>query len=197
MTELSLNETPVRTARNFNINNITLKDIKYIVDLKKFNGTNINGIDENVKLSNTISDYSLKYGVSKELEEQVRKNANSRIKLEIEENAKLEIENKFDKDNLSLVQDIEIISKENAISNIVVKYEGEDTESKYYNNGILRVIANENSKINIVILNLLNTKSENFLSFENEVRENAEINYSIIDFGGKSSITNYYSNLLR
>jgi len=128
MTELSLNETPVRTARNFNINNITLKDIKYIVDLKKFNGTNINGIDENVKLSNTISDYSLKYGVSKELEEQVRKNANSRIKLEIEENAKLEIENKFDKDNLSLVQDVEIISKENAISNIVVKYEGEDTK---------------------------------------------------------------------
>jgi len=197
MTELILNETPVRTARNFNINNITLKDIKYIVDLKKFNGTNINGINENVELSHAISDYSLKYGVSKELEEQVRKNANSRVKLEIEENAKLEIENKFDKDNLSLVQDVEIISKENAISNIVVKYEGEDTESKYYNNGILRVIANENSKINIVILNLLNTKSENFLSFENELRENAEVNYSIIDFGGKNSITNYYSNLLR
>ncbi len=197
MTELILNETPVRTARNFNINNITLKDIKYIVDLKKFNGTNINGINENVELSHAISDYSLKYGVFKELEEQVRKNANSRVKLEIEENAKLEIENKFDKDNLSLVQDVEIISKENAISNIVVKYEGEDTESKYYNNGILRVIANENSKINIVILNLLNTKSENFLSFENELRENAEVNYSIIDFGGKNSITNYYSNLLR
>lgn len=197
MAELSLNETPVRTARNFNINNITLKDIKYIVDLKKFNGTNINGINENVELDSSISDYSLKYGVSKELEEQVKKNANSKVKLEIKENTKLEIENKFDKDNLSLVQDIEIISKENAASNIVVKYEGEDAETKYYHNGILRVIANANSKINVVILNLLNTKSENFLSIENELGENAEVNCTIIDFGGKNSITNYYSNLLR
>ena len=41
----------------------------------------------------------------------------------------------------------------------------------------------------------MNTKSNNFLAIENEFEENAKINYTIIDFGGKHSITNYYSNL--
>lgn len=197
MGELKLNETPVRTARNFNINNIKLKDIKYIVDLKKFNGTKISGLGENVKLDNNISPYSLKYGVSKDLEEEVRKKANNRIKLEIENKAQIEIKNEFDKDNLDLVQDIEIIAKEKSISNIVIKYEGEDKENKYYHNGVLRVFAKANAKINITVVNLLNTKSENFLSLENELGENAEVNYCFIDFGGKNSITNYVANLSR
>ena len=42
----------------------------------------------------------------------------------------------------------------------------------------------------------MNTKSNNFLAIENEFEENAKINYTIVDFGGKHSITNYYSNLL-
>ena len=41
----------------------------------------------------------------------------------------------------------------------------------------------------------MNTKSNNFLAIENDFEENAKINYTIVDFGGKHSITNYYSNL--
>lgn len=41
----------------------------------------------------------------------------------------------------------------------------------------------------------MNTKSNNFLAIENNFEENAKINYTIVDFGGKHSITNYYSNL--
>ena len=41
----------------------------------------------------------------------------------------------------------------------------------------------------------MNTKSNNFLAIENDFGENAKINYTIVDFGGKHSITNYYSNL--
>lgn len=41
----------------------------------------------------------------------------------------------------------------------------------------------------------MNIKSNNFLAIENDFVENAKINYTIVDFGGKHSITNYYSNL--
>ena len=41
----------------------------------------------------------------------------------------------------------------------------------------------------------MNTKSDNFLSIENNLEENAKLKYTIIDFGGKNSITNYFSNL--
>ena len=34
------------------------------------------------------------------------------------------------------------------------------------------------------------------MSIQNKLEENAKINYTIIDFGGKNSITNYYSDLL-
>ena len=45
-------------------------------------------------------------------------------------------------------------------------------------------------------MNLMNTKSQNFLSIENVIEKNSKVNYYIIDFGGKNSITNYYSDLL-
>ena len=38
--------------------------------------------------------------------------------------------------------------------------------------------------------------SNNFISFENLFEENAKVNYTIVDFGGRNSITNYYSNLV-
>ena len=37
--------------------------------------------------------------------------------------------------------------------------------------------------------------SQNFVSIQSELAENSNLKYTIIDFGGKNSITNYYSNL--
>ena len=42
----------------------------------------------------------------------------------------------------------------------------------------------------------MNIKSNNFIAIQNTFEENSKIKYTIIDFGGKNSITNYYSNLL-
>lgn len=68
-------------------------------------------------------------------------------------------------------------------------------DEKYYHNGIIRLKALANSNVNVIIVNLLNTKSQNFLSIENVIADNANVNYCIIDFGGKSSITNYYCDI--
>ena len=41
MSILKINETPVRTSRNFNINNVKLEDIQIPENLKEFKGTTI------------------------------------------------------------------------------------------------------------------------------------------------------------
>ena len=66
---------------------------------------------------------------------------------------------------------------------------------KAYHNGIINIIAKPNSNLNIILVNLMNTNSNNFLSIQNTLEGNAKVTYWIIDFGGKNSITNYYSNL--
>ena len=105
------------------------------------------------------------------------------------------VEFKFDEENISLVEDIEIIANENAKSTIVIKYLS-DKEINAYHNGIIRVSAKKGSNVDIVIANFMNAQSNNFISIENNLGENSKVKYTIVDFGGKNSITNYYSNLI-
>lgn len=42
----------------------------------------------------------------------------------------------------------------------------------------------------------MNTNSNNFIAIQNTLEENSNVTYWIVDFGGKNSITNYYSNLI-
>lgn len=191
--ELKINETPVRTSRNFNINNAKLKDIDIPETIGKFENVSIIGQVTN----DADNNYNLTYGLSNELEKQIKQDANKNLKIVIEKdiNQNVEIDFNFNKQNLNLVDNIEIISKEDTKSTIIIKYKTEK-DIQAYHNGIIRVLAKKNSKMNIIVVNLMNTESNNFISFENLFEENAKVNYTIIDFGGKNSITNYYSNLV-
>jgi len=64
MTELKLNETPVRTCRNFNINNIKIKDFKALEKQEKFENIEINGLNENANVSYTIVDFGGKHSIT-------------------------------------------------------------------------------------------------------------------------------------
>ena len=190
--ELKVNETPVRTSRNFNINNAKLKGINIPETIGNFEKVNIIG-----KVAYNVSSSNITYGLGNELIKQVQENANQNLKVVVEENINqnVEINFNFDKQNLNLVDNIEIIASENTNSTIVIKYKSEK-DIQAYHNGIIRILAKKNSKLNIVVINLMNTVSNNFISFENLFEENAKVNYTIVDFGGKNSITNYYSNLV-
>jgi len=190
---LKLNETPVRTARNFNINNIKIDEADVIYKNQGFDNIEINGIDIDY-VSDDVSKCDLVYGVSESLLEEIENNANHRLKLMLSSNSNVEILNTFDEDNISLIDNIEIVANENTTSSILIKYQTEE-DLKYYHNGVIRVHANNNAKVNVTIVNFLNGKSSNFLSIENDIQDNANVNYIIVDFGGKNSITNYYSNI--
>ena len=194
---MKLNETPVRTSRNFNINNIKIEGVETPEVIEEFNNVDIIRESENIEISSEIKNTTLTYGLGDFLTELVNNKSNCRLKINIEDNkdSKNYIDFKFDDENKDLFENIEIESKENSKSTIIIKYETEN-EEKYLHNGIIEVIAKENSKLNIIVVNLMNMNSNNFIAIENTLESNAKVNYTIIDFGGKNSITNYYSNLV-
>ena len=197
MENLKLNETPVRTAKNFRINNIKLENIEFPEVIPSFENVTIIGDTSKIYI-NSDTDTNLVYGLSEELTNQVKTQANQKIKLNINSNqnekSEAEIDFNFDNENAVLIDNIEIIANENTKSTIIIKYTS-NQENESYHNGIIKAKAEKNSVLNIVLVNLMNTKSNNFLAIENNFEENAKINYTIVDFGGKHSITNYYSNL--
>ena len=66
---------------------------------------------------------------------------------------------------------------------------------EFGNDNIRNIIQSiENAKVDIAIVNLLNNNSDHFEEMENELYADSTVNYTIIDIGGKNSITNYYSN---
>ena len=217
MNNLELNETPVRTAKNFNINSIKLDNVDIPNKINSFNNVEILGETSKIKIeqlnkSNTTYDLkkecpnglevqenncNLTYGLGKEFLSQIKEQANQKIKLTIDSktNKEIQINFKFDKEDLTLVENIEIIANENTSSTIILKYESKkDIEA--YHNGIIKLLAKNNSNVNVILINLMNEKSNNFLAIENKLEENASVKYTIVDFGGKNSITNYYSNLI-
>lgn len=194
---MKLNETPVRTSRNFGINNVKLDDIEIPEIVDEFDNFEIINNNQKVKIESNCSEVELVYGLNDDLTNQINECSNKNIKIDIDGKTEKEIKVyfKFDKSNLNLVENIEIQAKEEAKATVIIKYQSEEN-IKCFHNGAIRLTCESGSKINVVVLNLMNTVSNNFLAIENVLKNESKVKYTIIDFGGKNSITNYYSNLL-
>ena len=190
MENLKLNETPVRTSRNFLINNIKLENVVIPEKLEMFQNVMVTGTES---FNKDINKQHLNYGLSEELEENVFYKANSQIAIKVKENDNIKVTYDFDDDNLQLVNQIDICATGNA--NIIIEYKS-STNKECFHNGVIKVFAKENAKLNITVINLLNSNSEHFEAMENILEDNSDLNYTIIDIGGKNSIQNYYSNII-
>ncbi len=190
MEKLKLNETPVRTSRNFLINNIKLENVVIPEKLEMFKNVMVTGTES---FNKDINKQHLNYGLSEELEENVFYKANSQIAINVKENDNIKVTYDFDDDNLQLVNQIDICATGNA--NIIIEYKS-STNKECFHNGVIKVFAKENAKLNITVINLLNSNSEHFEAMENILEDNSDLNYTIIDIGGKNSIQNYYSNII-
>ena len=197
MDKITLNETPVRTSRNFNINNIKIENLEIPEVISDFENVTIIGDTSKINIEQNTSNIELVYGLNEFFTNQVQIQSNKKLKLILssEENSETQIDFNFDDENTVLLDNIEIVANENTKSTIIIKYMSNE-EIKGFHNGIIRVNAKQSSNVNIILVNLMNTKSNNFISLENTFETDSKINYTIIDFGGKNSITNYYSNLI-
>lgn len=169
-----LNETPVRTSNNFRINDLNL-DLD--INEKELSKLNIKGI---------------------EYKESIKTNFNSKINLKHDNYRCLDIDITNDSDiEISslletnyLIDQININLSKNTNSSIVIKYGGEG-----FHNLKICINANKNSTSNITVLNLLSKDSISFISFENSIDEESNIDINFIDLGGKIKVSNYYSAL--
>lgn len=196
MTNLTINETPIRTSKNYGINNIKLENIDIPELVNEFNGLEITGNSEKFNIENKKIENKIKYGNGDILTKQIKEISNKDIQIYVKDNSEkvINLNFNFSKDNKDLIDNILIQSEESSKSTIIIKYSSND-DLKYYHNGQLKISAKKGSELNIIILNLLNNNSNNFLAIENILEDNAKIDYTVIDFGGKNSITNYYTNL--
>lgn len=190
MEEIKLNQTPVRTSRNYNINNIKLKDIKIPKEIGNFESLELKGKTSLVEKVSSLSNMELKYGVG------VINKPNMNLQINIAETIEepLELDFMLNEQNRNLVENIVINASKGIQATVILKYETvEDIQG--FHNGILKVNADKNAKIDIVLINLVNEQTNNFLSIENVLEEQSNVKYTVVDFGGKNSITNYYSNI--
>ena len=188
MEKLKLNETPIRTSKSFLINNIELENIEIPQNINEFETIEIT--KTNSKISTEISKPNLVYGLGNVMESNVIEKANHKAKIPIEPNK--EIRDNFDDENTNLINYIEI--EANSDANIIIKYESE-TEKKCFHNGILKLKAGKAINVNVTIVNLLNNISNNFEAIENDLEDESNVQYTIIDLGAQNSISNYYSNI--
>ena len=192
MDKIKVNETPVRTARNFGINNIKIDQMEIPQNVHEFENYSI--YEENTQIDSNVSKFKLTYGNGELLENNVFNNSNNKLKLITTESKEtVKITYNFDEDNTQLQNLIEIVA--NGDTDVYIEYNSK-TEQKCYHNGIIKVIANKNAQINVTIINLLNDNSDNFEAIENEINENSIVNFTIIDIGANKSISNYYSNII-
>lgn len=191
-----LNETPVRTSKSFNINNIKVNEEVFLNTIQEFNNTEINNTSSKVKIEEVKTPINLKYGLCDELTKEVinKSNKNYKVIVDSKNNFDIIFNFDFDEQNTSLVENIDITANEETTSTIIIKYETIN-KIQAYHNGIIKLHAMENSNINIVIINLLSNISNNFIAIENKLEKNANVNYTIVDFGGQRTVTNYYSNI--
>lgn len=195
---MKLNNTPVRTSRNFGINNIEVDvDVndKFFDSIEEFNNYSAevsSSKNEILELEDIDESVNLAYGVGIE-----NKKFNKRFLINVNSKTDSDIKLFFDFDgkNANLTENIDITANEGTKATIYILYKSNKTV-KAFHNGVLKVNASKDAKINIVLINMLNNKSNNFYSIDNTLQDNANVKYTIVDFGGKNSITNLYSNLI-
>ena len=197
MKEIVLNETPLKTTQGFNINNIKLNSINMPTNISEFKNVSIICDSKDVSITDINTDYSVKYGVSKDFINEAKNNSNSRINLRIKSinESKIQVNYLLDLLNPNLISNIQINADENTKATIVIKLESNE-DRVGYSNLLLKVVAGLNSNIEIILINKLDRNVSNFITIDNELYENSKLNYMIVDFGGKTSVTNYYSELI-
>ena len=190
MENVVLNQTPVRTSKNFNINNIKIEKLDFPENLPEFKNVTVSAKKSIIK--NIKPQIDLIYGLGDIAKENVLNYSNHSIRIIVNESEDIRILYEFDDDNLNLINFIQIDA--NTDCNIYIEYNSK-TDKECFHNGIVELNSFNGAKVNIFMINLLNKKSMNLEAIQNNIEDDASVDYTIIDIGAKASISNIYSNI--
>lgn len=170
-------------------------EVKGVSKIYEFNNINTKGLDsENILIN---SDVEVGMILSNYFKNESEKYSNVRKNIQINKGKKenIFIEFNVDKNNSTLVDVFNIHMNKGSDARIFIKYNGIDEEYTYHN-GYIKVIAEEESKLDIFVMQNLNLNSENFLSMDIDVKRDADVKYYGIELGGEVNVTSVSSNLL-
>lgn len=183
MKKYILNETPVRTTNNYRINNLEIE-----LDIPKPTNINEYMINQDIEINKKEKEnYTSKIGLE-------HKNYNE-YTINIEKNYKEPIifNYEFTKDNNVLIETININVQEKKNANLIFRF---TSKEESFHNVKFIINSNNNSKLNISILNLLDKDSKSFIAIENYQRKSSNTRINFIDLGGSLKVSNYYNELL-
>ena len=193
MEKYILNETPVRTANNFGINNVELTiDIPKIH--KEFENFSIETEDiDKIK-------FEMESSLNKIQSENrigLERNVNKLIKIIIPENVKIsekiKMQFELDDENEILEENIEIIIEKNAYANFQIVYTSSNKANAFHS-GELNINLKENAQAKVTVANLVKN-TNNFYEMKNSLEKNAVLDYTIAEIGGNNKISNYFAKL--
>jgi len=181
-----LNEIPVKTTNNFNINDLKIDLIVPTnLEYRKFITKNIEDID--IKYSE-IENITSKIGLD------LPKALNIDITIDKKIVKPIELIYEF-KENDNLIDNININCKSGSSANIIIKYISSGTNTNFHHLKQLINLEND-SNLTITVLNLLNSKSINLIASESTIENNSTLTQNLFDIGSDIKISNYYSNVL-
>lgn len=199
MKEIRLNPTPVRTSENYLINDWK-KEETIFPPVKPWNQKIWEVLDDkNVEITNAVSAVPLTYGMGKEAEAQIKQQANVAMKVEWKQSSSTEnfLHFHLDENNPALVENIELVVPSHCEGKVTILYTSayNNSEAQGFHHGVLRAHVEENATLQVTVVNLLSSSTTSLLSMENILEKEAKLTYCMVDFGGDSSLTNYYSEL--
>ena len=186
--EYILNKLPVKTTNNFKVNDLKIDlDLPVISDFKDFSISN----NKDIIIEKRI--------VSEEISSRIGLTFDKYLELNIvvPKNKKMEdtiiLEYDFSNDD-NLVDKININYEDNSSCNFIIIYKSIDN-NKHFHYLVENTKSNNNSLGSITYINLLNDKSSNFISIENDSLDNSVITHNIIDISSGVKVNNMYSNV--
>ena len=180
-----LNETPVRTTRNFKINDINLDDIN-------FNNIPFDGFifSKNLKVRDISSRIIAKYNLG--FENDINLNQNLEIVIDKNDN-NLKLSYDFDDTNSLLLAENKIIVKEGIESTLYVKFTSESV-NKYTSYLGMDIVLEKGSSLKLYVINMLNDKTDFFVKINGELSENSNLDINSTYLGANRNVVNYSVN---
>ncbi|MDO5026520.1 MAG: SufD family Fe-S cluster assembly protein [Tissierellia bacterium] len=137
------------------------------------------------------------YGLSDQVLELVEKEKNWTNHTLVEENSEIQetYNIRFSKEEDELIDLQEIHLKEGAKASLIFDYESED-DLEVFRNTLIKVRAEKNSYLKLVLVQKLSDKAVSFLSMVSSLDEGAKLDLVQVDLGAKEAYTNYVCDLL-
>lgn len=99
-----------------------------------------------------------------------------------------ELDYKINSDGSELTDNNLVIAEKGSELNLVVDYKNEDNK-KVIHNGLTRILVKENAVVNVIKIQRLNDKSQNFDTNLSIVENDGEINWITVELGARETTT--------